>query len=247
MPWRFSRSPYKVLVSEIMLQQTGINRVMAKYGPFLRTFPTIRHLAQARVAEVLHAWKGLGYNRRALALLSIAGIVCQDHGGRLPRNLADLLMLPGIGRATASALLVYAFNMPVAFVETNVRRVYLHYFFPGETGVTDARILPLVEATMDRVNPREWFYALMDYGTMLAETGENANTRSARYRKQAAFEGSVRQMRGKVLEVMLALGSGTRLDIVKALGGPDRRLDGALQQLVKEGFLHSSRGRFSFR
>ncbi len=180
MPWRFSPSPYRVLVSEIMLQQTGISRVMAKYGAFLRAFPSLRRLAQASVADVLAAWKGLGYNRRALALLKTARIICENHRGRVPRSLDELVALPGIGQATASAVLVYAFNMPVAFIETNVRRVFLHFFFPGETQVSDARILPLVESTMDRENPREWFYALMDYGTMLAAAGENANTRSAR-------------------------------------------------------------------
>ena len=230
MPWRFSRSPYRVLVSEFMLQQTGINRVMAKYGPFLRAFPSLRSLAG-----------------RALALLSTAGIICEKHCGRVPRALPDLMALPGIGRATASAVLVYSFNMPIAFIETNVRRVYLHFFFSGEIGVSDAFMLPLVESTMDRENPREWFYALMDYGTMLAAAGENANTRSARYRKQSTFEGSVRQMRGKVIEVMLTLKSATKADIVKALGGPDDRLEAALSQLVREGFLQASRGRFSFR
>jgi A/G-specific adenine glycosylase len=247
MPWRFSRSPYKVLVSEIMLQQTGINRVMTRYGSFLRAFPTVQSLARARVAEVLAAWKGLGYNRRALALLEAARIICARHGGRVPRTFPELLALPGIGKATAAAVLVYSFNMPVAFIETNVRRVFLHFYFPHEAGVHDARILPHVESTMERDNPREWFYALMDYGTMLAAAGENVNARSAAYRKQSKFEGSVRQMRGKLLEVMLALGSATKTDIVRSLGGPDQRLEAALSQLVREGFLHASRGRFSFR
>ena len=247
MPWRFSRSPYRVLVSEFMLQQTGIARVMGKYGPFLKAFPTMQTLAEARVANVLAAWKGLGYNRRALALLRTAGIICTEHGGRLPRSLAALQALPGIGHATAAAVLVYAFNMPIAFIETNVRRVYLHFYFPGATSASDADIMPLVESTIDRSNPREWFYALMDFGTMLATEDRSGNARSARYRKQPAFEGSVRQLRGRILEVMLALQSGTRAQIVKALGSADERLDAALGELVKEGFLQASRGRFSFR
>jgi A/G-specific adenine glycosylase len=247
MPWRFSRSPYRVLVSEIMLQQTGINRVRAKYSPFLRAFPSFRKLARAGVADVLAAWKGLGYNRRALALLATAHIISETHGGRLPRSLAELEALPGIGRATASAVLVYAFNMPLPFIETNVRRVYLHFFFPDESGVPDNRILPLVDLTMDRKNPREWFYALMDYGAMLASAGQNANRQSARYRKQPAFEGSKRQLRGRILEAMLSLGSGTRADIMKALGIRDGRLDECLRALVDEGFLYASRGRFFFK
>ncbi len=247
MPWRFTRSPYRVLVSELMLQQTGIARVMTKYGAFLKSFPTMQKLAQAGVAEVLAAWKGLGYNRRALALLRTAGIICREHGGRLPRTLAELEALPGIGHATAAAVLVYAFNLPIAFIETNVRRVYLHFYFPGQIAVTDSRIMPLVESTMDRGNPREWFYALMDYGAMLAAKDRDANKRSARYRKQPAFEGSVRQLRGRILEAILSLRSATKAQIARALGNADARLDAALDQLVREGFLQASRGRFSFR
>jgi A/G-specific adenine glycosylase len=235
-----------------MLQQTGISRVTGHYLRFLRLFPSFRSLARATVAEVLAAWKGLGYNRRALALRESARLVVAGHGGRLPRTLDGLMALPGVGRATAGAVLVYAFDLPVPFVETNVRRVFLHFYFPRTRGVADDRILPLVERTMDRRHPREWFYALMDYGTMLARVGENANRRSSGYTRQAAFEGSRRQLRGRVLEVMLRLGpataAGIRREVTrKGWDGDDPRLGAVLESLAAEGFLQKSRERFSLK
>jgi A/G-specific adenine glycosylase len=247
MPWRTNRSPYRVFVSEIMLQQTGIARVQAQYAGFLRRFPSFRALAKGRVEDVLAAWKGLGYNRRALALRQSALIISSAHGGRLPRTVESLVQLPGVGPATASAILVYAFDMPVAFIETNVRRVFLHCFFPEEDGVPDSRILPLVEETMDRLRPREWFYALMDYGAMLSKGMPNPNRRSAHYKRQSAFEGSVRQMRGMVLKALLTLKRATQSQIAEAIGTDDDRLPEALQQLVAEGFLSLRKGLYYFR
>lgn len=252
MPWRDRRAPYRVFVSEIMLQQTGISRVTGHYHRFLRLFPSFRALAGAPVADVLAAWKGLGYNRRALALRESARIVVQRHGGRLPRTLEGLMALPGVGRATAGAVLVYAFDLAIPFIETNVRRVFLHFYFPRARDVADERILPLVERTMDRRRPREWFYALMDYGTMLAREGENANRRSRAYTRQAAFEGSRRQLRGRVLGVMLRLGKATARDIrkelaISGLDGNDPRLAAVLDSLCAEGFLQNRRERFSLK
>jgi A/G-specific adenine glycosylase len=247
MPWRRTRSPYRILVSEIMLQQTQVDRVREKYARFVREFPTLRRLSEAGTAEVLTAWKGLGYNRRALALRECARIIVSRHHGRVPRTHEELVRLPGVGSATAGALLAYAFGIPCAFIETNIRRVYLHVFFPRATDVPDSRILPLVEATMDRTNPREWFYALMDYGAMLARENPNPNRRSSQYARQPAFAGSVRELRGRVLAVMLEVRSATVGDIHDALGWEDERLPGVLDRLVAEGFLARSAGRYSFR
>ena len=239
--------PYRILVSEVMLQQTSVDRVVTKYAAFIRAFPGFRALAEASVAEVLAAWKGLGYNRRALALREAARIVTETHHGRMPRTVEMLVELPGIGRATASAVLVYSFNTALPFIETNVRRVFIHFFFPRSRSVTDARLMPLVESTLDKDNPREWYYALMDYGAMLGKAGANANTRSARYRKQAAFEGSVRQLRGKILASILERGPVTRAQIAREREGADEHLDRALSQLVEEGFLRREGRRYSFR
>jgi A/G-specific adenine glycosylase len=247
MPWRLTRNPYRVLVSEVMLQQTGVERVRTKYAAFIRAFPNLRALARASIAEVLTAWKGLGYNRRALALRETARIVCAERHGRLPRSLPELVRLPGIGKATASAFLVYAYDEPLAFIETNIRRTYIHHFFPTEGAVTDAQILPLVEKSLDKRNPREWYYALMDYGAMLGRGPTNPNRRSSHYTRQKAFEGSLRQLRGKVLDIMLKRGKATAAEIAAQLGKRDMRLVAALQQLVDEGFLSRRAGRYSFR
>ena len=250
MPWRDKRTPYRVLVSEIMLQQTTVSTVTSRYRDFLRRFPSFRRLSEASVAEVVAAWKGLGYNRRALALRECARRVTTDYHGRLPRSAEELARLPGIGAATAAAVLVYAFNIPRAYVEANIRRVFLHFFFPGRTGVPDSAILPLVESTMDRRNPRDWFYALMDYGAFLARSPDRlaatASRRSSRHRRQAAFEGSLRQLRGRILDVLIHEREATRSGIRRQVG-PDSRLPEALDQLVAEGFLRRSAGRYSFR
>jgi A/G-specific adenine glycosylase len=247
MPWRETRVPYRILVSEFMLQQTGIERVRTKYAGFLRAFPGFRALAAASVEEVLAAWKGLGYNRRALALREAARCIVETHHDRMPRTVETLMELPGIGHATASAVLVYSFNAPIPFIETNIRRVFIHFFFPRGRRVTDSMLMPLVEKTLDRDNPREWHYALMDYGAMLGKTSMNANMRSARYRRQAAFEGSLRQLRGKILAAMLERGPATEAQIVRAIGSTDERLGRALSQLVDEGFLLRRGRRYSFR
>jgi A/G-specific adenine glycosylase len=199
MPWRSRRTPYRVFVSEIMLQQTGISRVLEPYRRFLRAFPSFRALAAAPASAVLSCWQGLGYNRRALALLQSARIVADRYGGRLPRTVDELRGLPGVGPATAGAILVYAFGLPVPFIETNVRRVFLHFYFPGAEAVPDEQIMPLVEKTLDRREPRDWFYALMDYGTFLGRGSDNANRRSAVYKRQAPFRGPVGRCGGRWL------------------------------------------------
>jgi A/G-specific adenine glycosylase len=230
-----------------MLQQTGIARVLEPYKKFLHAFPSFRALAEAQSSAVLSCWQGLGYNRRALALQQSARIVTDRYNGRLPRTRDELCALPGVGTATAGAVLVYAFGLPVPFIETNVRRVFIHFFFPGAVRVPDEQIMPLVEQTMDRLRPRDWFYALMDYGTMLGRGGDNANRRSAVYKRQAPFEGSRRQLRGRVIAHLVASGTATRRGLERAIGGPDPRLDEVLRGLASEGFLQKRSDRFSLK
>ena len=203
MPWRQTKNPYHILVSEIMLQQTQVDRVMGKYGEFLAKFPDFETLARAPWPEVLAIWQGLGYNRRALALKRLAQGVMENWGGTLPTSAEDLRSLPGIGPATAGALLAFAFAQPVAFIETNIRRVFLHFFFADREGVTDREILPLVEETLDRKRVRDWYYALMDYGAELKGSFPNPNRRSAHYARQSPFAGSNREVRGFILKKLL--------------------------------------------
>ncbi len=167
LPWRETCNPYYILISEIMLQQTPVERVIPKYREFISLFPDFPSLASASVSEVLVAWQGLGYNRRAIALHRLARQVQKTYSGILPSYAEELVALPGIGHATASAIRVYALNAPEVFIETNIRRVFIHFFFPNRKNVHDESIIPLVRATLWRENPRDWYNALMDYGSLL--------------------------------------------------------------------------------
>lgn len=238
MPWRAEPTPYNVVISEVMLQQTQVARVLEKYPTFIREFPNFAVLARARTAEVLAAWQGLGYNRRALNLQRLAQTIVAEYGGKLPSAQAELIKLPGIGRGTAGAIVAFAFNRPVVFIETNIRRAFIHHFFADHMAVPDADILPIIEQTLDPANPREWYYALMDYGTNLAKTTPNPNRRSKHYTKQSKFEGSDRQIRGAIVRLLLEFPVLTAQDVLNRFPDePKERVVRILDQLTKEGFL----------
>ena len=196
-------NPYRILVSEIMLQQTQVERVIPYYREFISHFPSVKSLASARQKDVLVLWQGLGYNRRARMLHQAAGVISKEYK-TFPRSYSELVTLPGIGPYTAGALCVFAYNQPVPIIETNIRTVYLHHFFPGKVDVTDRDVLSVVEKTLYTRNPREWFWALMDYGTFLKrEKGIRNNMQSAHHTTQTPFEGSRRQVRGAVVRHLL--------------------------------------------
>lgn len=244
LPWRKRVTPYRVLVSEIMLQQTQVDRVIAKYREFLAAFPGIRALAKARVASLLRLWSGMGYNRRALSLLKLAQVVVAEHQGRVPSDPDKLVALPGIGPYTAGAVSAFAFNKPVVFMDTNIRRVYIHEFFRDRENIRDEELLPLVRRTLDTKNPRKWYNALMDYGTMLKQEHPNPNQRSAHYTRQSPFENSNRQARGRILKALVAGTSLTAARIVKETGMDAERVRKNLEQLEREGFLVKKRDRY---
>jgi A/G-specific adenine glycosylase len=240
MPWRETRDPYRILVSEVMLQQTQVARVMVKYAEFLAAFPTVRHLAQASLPEVLQVWRGLGYNRRALALKRCAEEVVKHHGGHLPDTVTDLEKLPGIGPYTAGALAAFAYNLATPLIETNIRTVFIHFFFHGQERVADRNIMPLVATTLPSDSPREWYYALMDYGVMLKLTHPNPGRRSAHHVRQSKFEGSNRQLRSRMLlEITKCAGiSAQRLaTLLNAERGP---IEKNILALAQEGFLEKA-------
>ncbi len=203
MPWRNTSDPYNILVSEIMLQQTQVERVTKKFPEFINTFPDFASLAAAPLAAILAVWQGMGYNRRAVALQKCAIRVMADYNGTLPDDVENLATFPGIGRATAASIAAFSFNIPVVFIETNIRRVFIHFFFPSSETVSDAEILPLVEKTLYRENPRVWYWALMDLGASLKNTVTNPNRRSAHHSQQSPFEGSDRKIRGIILKILL--------------------------------------------
>jgi A/G-specific adenine glycosylase len=238
LPWRLSEpdgsfDPYKIMVSEIMLQQTQAGRVIPKYQEFLIAFPTIQLLAEATLAEVLTVWSGLGYNRRAKFLWQAA----QRITGSFPQTVNELSALPGIGIQTAGAILAYSFNKPVVFIETNIRTVYIHHFFANRVDVHDKELLPLVEATLDHEHAREWYWALMDYGVFLKATVGNTSRNSKHYVKQSAFHGSKRQIRGQVLR-LLTESPQTLEDLQAAI--PDPRLLTVLHDLKTEQLIQQS-------
>jgi A/G-specific adenine glycosylase len=237
LPWRTTHDPYRILVSEIMLQQTQVERVALKYELFLASFPNVASLARAPLREIMVAWQGLGYNRRALALKQTAQRLVAEFGGRLPQTVNTLRTLPGIGAATAGALAAFAFNQPVVFIETNIRRVFLHCFFAGQTGIRDTEILPLVAHTLDRVQPRPWYYALMDYGAGLKRLASNPNRRSAHYQRQPPFADSDRQIRGLILKTVLGASELTMAELVQTIGKNPARTQAIIGALIREGFL----------
>ncbi len=236
LPWRMTRDPYRVLVSEVMLQQTQVPRVLGKYEPFLDRFPDIASLSRTSLEDLLRAWSGLGYNRRALLLRRAAGETVERFGGRLPDDFDALVTLPGVGRATAGAICAFAFGKAHPFIETNIRAVFLHHFFPDDESVPDREILRLVESTLDRDDPRSWYYALMDYGVRLKSEYPNPSRRSAHHVGQGAFEGSERQARGLIVRA-LTEGALDGRALARETGLERDRLMRNLDRLEKEGFV----------
>jgi A/G-specific adenine glycosylase len=207
-----------------------------KYRFFMERFPDAATLAAAPVAELLAVWQGLGYNRRALNLQNAARMIMAQWQGVLPPDPQLLKTLPGIGPYTAAAVCVFAFNLPVPLIETNIRAVYIHCFFADRNDVSDKELMPLIEATFDRTNPRQWCNTLMDYGAMLKRSMPNPSRRSAHHTRQSAFHGSHRQLRGKLLKLLLN-GPASSFDLAETLNEPVERLQPALEQLAEEGFL----------
>lgn len=203
LPWRHTQDPYLIWVSELMLQQTQVSRVRPKYEVFVARFPTVEALATASLGEVLRLWQGLGYNRRAKYLHEAACII-QQQGGLLPTTYEAWQTLPGVGDYTATAIMVFAYDAPLPLIETNIRTVFLHEFFPTEVRVNDARVWPYIEASVPRRRAREWFYALMDYGAHLKVAHGNPSRRSTTHKRQAPFLGSSRQIRGTIIRLLAA-------------------------------------------
>lgn len=247
LPWRTTTDPYHILVSEIMLQQTQVERVIPKYTAFLTTFETVTQLAAAPLSEVLTAWSGLGYNRRAINLQRTAVIINNEYNSSLPKNPDTLATFPGIGKATAHAICAYAFNMPVVYIETNIRRIFIQYFFQDQVNISDTEILPIVEATLYRENPRVWYSALMDYGTLLKMRLKNPNQRSRHYTRQAPFAGSDREIRGKIIRLLIERTKMERRSLIRSLDTDETRAEKVLHDLWKEGFIQEDTAIYSIK
>lgn len=237
LPWRISPSPYSVFVSELMLQQTQAIRVAEKFAQFIDAFPDFINLAKADFSNVLRHWVGLGYNRRALFLHKSAQIIASNYRGILPADPTQLRQLPGIGPATAHAICAFAFNMPVVYLETNIRAVYIHAFFPDNHIVDDKDLLPLAHHCLDRKNPSRWYNALMDAGVVIKQLHRNPARKSRGYRRQGKFSGSWRQLRGRILNLITAKGTVREDELLHQFKEQPDTIQHCLVELSLEGFL----------
>lgn len=241
LPWRKTSDPYRILVSEIMLQQTQAERVAPKYEAFIKRFPTVSMLAQAELREVFVLWQGLGYNRRAKMLHEAARVIEAEHNGSVPGDEKTLLALKGVGPYTAGAILAFAYNKPAVAIETNIRSVFIHFFFPDRERVSDKDIIPLIKKTVDRKRPREWYNALMDYGAKLKREGENPSRKSAHHAKQSPFKGSNREIRGAIIRTLVEE-SMSFARLARALKNHEKeRVLTEADALLKEGLLKLER------
>ncbi len=243
LPWRSTHDPYRILVSEIMLQQTQVDRVIEKYKEFLRTFPTAKKLGTASVDALLRIWKGLGYNRRALNLQRAAQMIVSDYAGHFPRHIEDIEKLPGVGPYTARAIATFAFKEPHVFIETNIRRIFIYFFFQNRTAVSDDELKPLIQKALWKKDPYAWYSALMDYGALAMKDMPNPNKKSTQYVRQSRFEGSQRYARAKILEFLLD-GNGSSKAHIQRFFEKDphlipnkKSLITLLKTLSREGFI----------
>ncbi|MDR3337171.1 MAG: A/G-specific adenine glycosylase [Treponema sp.] len=243
-PWREKPSGWGVLVSEFMLQQTQTDRVIPYWLRWMKLWPKPSLLAASPMETVQREWSGLGYNRRSRFLRQCAKFITEDHQGKVPETPEILKTLPGIGNYTAGAVAAFAYNYPSVFIETNIRSVVLHFFFPDKEGVEDKEIFPVLEEALDRDNARKWYYALMDYGAALKKVTANPGRRSAAYARQSRFEGSFRQLRGRVVKCLAFKGPATGEEIARRTGIDEEELYKVIDSLEKEMMVAEKEGRY---
>lgn len=252
LPWRVHDEagcfdPYHIVVSEIMLQQTQVSRVIPKYIAFLEAFPTWEALAAVDFKQVLQMWSGLGYTRRAKYLHDISK---QLVDAPFPDTVDELVAFKGIGKNTAAAILTYTHNCPYIFIETNIRTVFMYHFFANQESVDDAEVLGQVIKIVGMLNDdeyRDFYWAIMDYGTHLKASGVRNNAQSKHYSRQSKFAGSKRQLRGSVMKY-LANHTQDKVSVeIVSKKLQDPRLDSVLKELDTEGLLSLSNGSISLQ
>jgi A/G-specific adenine glycosylase len=248
------RDPYKILVSEVMAQQTQLSRVILKYEAWLKRFPTVTSLAAAPTREVLLYWSGLGYNRRALYLQKAAGRILDDYKGDFPRTKGELLALPGIGEYTANALLCFAFNEQVAVVDTNVRNVILLEFMEetnNQQTVTEKEIREIALRLLPQGKAYEWNQALMDYSALVLSKDKTLSRSGiiSRRTKQSPFRASNRYYRGQIMKLLVRKHTVALPDLWQYFEKENPldplRFEAILSQMEKEGLLRRGMGRIS--
>jgi A/G-specific adenine glycosylase len=262
-PWRRRPTPYRVLVSEVMLQQTQAARVAPAFERFIRRFPTVRSLASASRAEVVRAWAGLGYNRRAVALHEAARRIERDHRGRIPREPEVLRGLPGIGPYTAAAVAAIGYGVPVPALDVNVQRVVARARLGVEPSEVSVDVLErTAEGWLDRDDPAAWHQVVMDLGRVacrpIPRCSEcpvsltccfrlSGRKPASAPRRQGKFEGSFRQVRGRVLAKLRERGIASLHTLVRESGGPRDRVLAAVQALHADGLVEAGPGALAGR
>ncbi len=247
LPWRKNHTLYRVLVSEVMLQQTQVERVIPFYKNFLKKFPTARRLADAPLSDVLKSWQGLGYNRRAKMLHAAAKDLTITRFDLVTRSnlVTELEKLPGVGPYTARAVAAFAYNQDVIVIETNIRTAVVHHFFSNKKKVSDVEIEKILIEVLPKGNAREWYSALMDYGSDLKRSGISLNKKSAMYTKQSKFAGSLREARGAIVR-LLARKPASQASIIKLFDVSRRtQLLEALEALCMESLIKKNGTRYS--
>ncbi|MDB4984101.1 MAG: A/G-specific adenine glycosylase [Patescibacteria group bacterium] len=257
LPWRKKINPYRIWISEVMLQQTQVDRVVLFFENWMARFPTAHDLAAAPTIDVLKMWKGLGYNSRAIRLKNAAEILVKKYGGKFPKTLDEIMELPGIGPYTAGAVMSFAYDQKAVMIETNIRRVFINYFFKNSAEkIHDSEILNLVLQTLPEKNIREWYWALMDYGSHLgrelkrAGKKYNPNVKSRHYSKQSKFEGSDREIRSRILGILLDKKKDSLSGILKNvsdLSGDVDRVETIISKMEREGILEVKNGRINLK
>lgn len=248
LPWRvFSPSTkesvraWHILVSEVMLQQTQVERVLPYYRRFIRKYPSPRTLAEAPLKDVLVLWQGLGYNRRARMLHEAGKVIVKNHQGVMPTIYEELRALPGVGDYTASAVRAFAYNKEAVLLETNIRTAITHHFLSKRESVPDSSVREVLRLLMPGADVRNWYSALMDYGAHLKASGIRINAKSTHYTKQKPFKGSVRELRGGILKELLAKPR-TRESLVMLFGKERKDASAlALDALCAEGMIIKKR------
>jgi A/G-specific adenine glycosylase len=244
LPWRKTRDPYAVLVSEIMLQQTQVDRVRPYFERWIKKFPTPKALARADLPDVLKEWQGLGYNRRGKLLRECAKAIVETHRGKVPKSREELIALPAIGPYTAGAIRAFAFDEPDVFIETNIRAALLHHFFPRSNDVPDTKLVPILKKLiLHAESPREWYAAFMDYGSHVKKANPNPSRRSKHYTKQSPFEGSLRKIRGALVRKLVD-GPIEHEALLRVETGQSYRVEQALKSLEADGMIVRKKGKW---
>lgn len=252
MPWRDTRDPYRIVISEIMLQQTQVDRVRTKYDEFLKKFPTAQKLAKAPLGEVLRVWSGLGYNRRARYLHECAKKITEEYGGKFPETYAELVALPGIGRSTAGALLAFSFGQDTPMIDTNIRRILIRTFFSQnmsrsdlDSRPSDKELYAFAVALIPKGKGRMWNYAMLDLGASLCGARNHSDecplmplhgpVSDFVYKKpQKKFKDSRRYYRGQILKLLAEKKSLRIAKLPELLSKKQSEIEGILHDLEKE-------------